>query len=438
MISCQWKFVVLYGVVLFCFWGSILAQGSQDSYIGQAFRATDPFRVLPNIRGAQDIWIRPRSGEDITVHVIGERNGMYMMKIYQNGLPRKGQFLIDKDWAEKTFQLRVVDFFRYLEKELDSSTRSPSQTDCPQPIDFVERQSDSTPVAPPFQSGAPIQLVSPSYRYQGPNPRDLKFHPGCEILAQPILEDDFVGLRHCLAKLRRIVVAGGESSDHRDNILCNLYSKLNPVEQKFAAYTFTAALEAGIIASSKRNNSPPVPPPKYQELAYVMKVIQNRTKSIQREFKGSDYNELDIVLATSQFSPYNPRIFARYVEQGFWRAEVPPGFQVGLDHAVKAFIALQNDNNFSPRPQVDMVDHFYSPKSMDPPGRVPDFASAKQNCYLKNFFFQGIAPALPRSEGESGYDYAHQFYYNCNANKKRVSFGGRDLFPNNFRTACGS
>lgn len=83
-----------------------------------------------------------------------------------------------------------------------------------------------------------------------------------------------------------------KTSESAYNNISKLYS-LPPAEQKFMAMVLTMYGEARGTRPAEEN------------MAMVMKVVENRTRVAQEQCTGA--NELDVVLQSSQFSMFNPR-----------------------------------------------------------------------------------------------------------------------------------
>lgn len=109
-----------------------------------------------------------------------------------------------------------------------------------------------------------------------------------------------------------------------------------------------------------------------EEHRLIMSVIRNR--AIERELTVSE-----VCLQPRQFSWWNrygsqptvSTIQAEYVK-------IPASFIAGLTNAIEAACWFKN------------VNHFYSPKSMRPVGRVPAWAKNQQNYQTQNFKFYNI------------------------------------------------
>ena len=163
-------------------------------------------------------------------------------------------------------------------------------------------------------------------------PRDLDPADPCSVLDSGHGNPDlfmscFEGIRQKL----NLTTAG--TAYHN---LSRLYS-LPPAEQKFMAMILTMFGEA-------RGTTPPE-----ENMAAVMKVIENRTRYAQERSPGS--TELDVVLQSSQFSMYNPR-------DPNWRAAITASSE-DLSNAIKVY-AYRN-STYRCQQVKDNVFHYHAP-----------------------------------------------------------------------------
>ncbi len=191
------------------------------------------------------------------------------------------------------------------------------------------------------------------------------YRPGCQALGveggptrahREQLKECLQSIKQAVAKVSRNNAQGLD----RTKWMCHVMSLLNPLEQEFAGMIFTAGIEAGKVATNSHTSEPG-----WQETMFVQKVIQNRTRQLQKD-KGRQYNALDVALSHMQFSMYNKNEFHK------WRDHLEPKSNQGkaeFDKAIEGFIALnERPEMLQPRPQVDRMDSYFSPYGMLLPG----------------------------------------------------------------------
>lgn len=193
-----------------------------------------------------------------------------------------------------------------------------------------------------------------------PGTETLHWIEGCSVLQGGVGTGDTELLKICLANMRATITKDTTDEQGRVSrilVFENLYRKLNPVEQRFAAMIFTAAGEAGSLT------------PPNEEMEAIMKVLDNRKK--QANQKGAeDANVLDMALQSYQFSFYNQE---RNAANEPWRRlmlranlfEHPH-----IERAINAYISYENGSDFQPTEQADKMTHYYS-TILDPPSVMP-------------------------------------------------------------------
>ncbi len=189
-------------------------------------------------------------------------------------------------------------------------------------------------------------------------PRKDGYLPGCQALAVaggPGAEHE-AQLQECLASIKTAVASVSRKNGAIDRAkwMCNVMAQLNPQEQDFAGLIFTSAVEAGIVAVDKNTGEP-----KYKETAFVMKVMQNRTRQLKADL-GGQYNALDVALAHKQFSMYNSGEFNKF--RSYFEPESTSS-KGQFDAAIKGYLALQKDL-IEPKPLVDNMDMYFNPNGM--------------------------------------------------------------------------
>lgn len=265
----------------------------------------------------------------------------YMGTAYSNGMPlmmgnRPQEFFVPQDQMNRMHSSTIQDM-------LGSINRS-NRTVGHQHDDDCEHESKE-----PYPEVEAEQVAVP---------RKDGYLPGCQALAVtggPGAEHESQ-LQECLQSIKEAVasVSRKNGSINRELWMCNVMAQLNPQEQEFAGLIFTSAVEAGVISTDPNTGEP-----KYKETAFVMKVMQNRTRQIQKDL-GNQYNALDVALAHKQFSMYNSGEFNKF------RSYFEPGSNSSKDEydaAIKGYLALQKDL-IQPKPLVDNMDMYFNPNGM--------------------------------------------------------------------------
>jgi hypothetical protein len=161
-------------------------------------------------------------------------------------------------------------------------------------------------------------------------PYEGEYIPGCESLAEKKMKKEHKEqLTLCVQNIRRIIAPSSARDSNgvinRDKVFDNMFKKLNPEEQKFAAKMFTSIGEA----EGQKNLA---------DTMSIMKVLQNRARLARERENDKKYNELDVALAKWQFSMYNP------AEPG-WKSILDPGVSLNsssVEMSLDAMIALDN------------------------------------------------------------------------------------------------
>lgn len=167
--------------------------------------------------------------------------------------------------------------------------------------------------------------------------------PHCKVLARDVSYQDKEELGKCLQSIKDVVIAGNKRRDgtliNRSSIFTNLFLKLNPKEQEFAALTLTAFGEAGIL-------TPPL-----EEMVAVMKVVRNR-RDYARKYGHETATDLDAALQPWQFSMYNNN-------DHNWKTALSCSSKCKYTRtSVEAFIKFKN-SSYKPPSDIDNVYHYH-------------------------------------------------------------------------------
>jgi len=173
-------------------------------------------------------------------------------------------------------------------------------------------------------------------------PSGTKWIKGCEALGTKLSSSSEEKLALCMANIKKIVIEGAGKSPNmnRDVVFKNLYSKLNAKEQEFAAMTFTANGEAGVLA------------PPLEEMVMIMKVLNNR-KNYAINNGYPDANELDAALQPWQFSMWNKN------EKNWQNVLNDSAHSPNTRHSISAYIRYQNSTYESNAP-VNKMYHYHT------------------------------------------------------------------------------
>ena len=201
---------------------------------------------------------------------------------------------------------------------------------------------------------------------------------GCQILADGFDSSEITLGKNCLINLRAAILDGTEDEQGRISrtaVFENLYRKLNPVEQRFAAMVFTSSLESGSLTTSSGN---------LEELMSIMKVLDNRAE-YARNNGAENANSLDAALQSYQFSAFNRVRGAPQNEH--WRSlmiRANINDHPHIDNALNAY-AQYSEASFTPENVSDDIYHYYS-TILDPPravGRAPAWRDSSREVDLR-------------------------------------------------------
>lgn len=158
---------------------------------------------------------------------------------------------------------------------------------------------------------------------------------GCQVLDRDYITRDMQqDLITCAKSIKAAIKQGGTD---RTNLFKNLYKKLNPKEQVFAAHIFTSIGEARGEGNAER--------------VMVMKVLNNRARHAkERGFR--NVNELDIALQYKQFSMYNDN-------DPNWRTTLLGDGLSNVNKAVNSFIIYKN-TEFPDEHPVHEIYHYHT------------------------------------------------------------------------------
>ena len=209
---------------------------------------------------------------------------------------------------------------------------------------------DSVRYTQEITSGRATRAVSPKpecRHYAPSNYTPLKNDNGmdqCKILSEDIGKESFSKLAVCLGAIKNKVISGNKNTNgslNREKVFKAMYTNLTPAEQRFAALIFTAYGETRGISPVEEN------------MAGVMKVIENRTRNVKQRTGRNDVNELDIALAPWQFSTFN-------AHDPNWRKAInSPIMDISNSKAIDAFIELRG-KSFMPMPGAEEIYHFHT------------------------------------------------------------------------------
>lgn len=193
--------------------------------------------------------LRPKN-QPTLIRKISESNGVMKVEVFQeNGKPVSKKLSISTKWLARGTTSQGLDKFIVDPNPIVQNINP----DC---------EEEKTPVVPATES--------------------------CKVLSSG--DQDIEKHMECFASIQERLEFNNPTTSYKS--LSKLYT-LSPEEQKFMACILTMYGEARGLD------------PVEQQMAAVMKVVENRTKYAQNEY--SDANELDVVLQNSQFSMFNPR-----------------------------------------------------------------------------------------------------------------------------------
>lgn len=173
---------------------------------------------------------------------------------------------------------------------------------------------------------------------------------GCQVLAKELTKASKEQLKLCLVNIKRSIIANTKDENglvSRTKVFENLYRKLNPVEQRYAAMVYTAAGEAGVLT------------PPNEELEGIMKILDNR-KAYATKRGYSQANVLDVALQPWQFSFYNRE---KKPEREAWRRVIlkaNPDEHPQIDDAIDAYISYQAGSSFDPAEEAEQIYHYHT------------------------------------------------------------------------------
>jgi hypothetical protein len=337
-----------------------------------------PATFLPNRSGADPVTFKNGDGKEYRVKVLEQRGGMFLTKVYKNGIELPGTYLISKKWAFRSLNFDAAEYAAKINEAVRRDTSDPASVRANEFCDPVEK-----PEPPPLI----VEDLREDPEFQQPESPSAD---SCFALDVASLPDGSEGkLTECFGSIKERLTEGARRDDgtlDRDKLFCNLYGKLSPKEQEFAALMLTSISETGVIVGSRNTESP-----KFQESMFVMQVIQNRTRAAGEQYPGRGFNQLDVMLSRSQFSGFNRRIFYR---DKHWQMFEPnnPIYNNHVRQSVRAFIALKSTpEKLQPRPQVEMIDSYFNPWGMRPRGSSPLWAKpGNGNQMITGLNFDGV------------------------------------------------
>lgn len=187
--------------------------------------------------------------------------------------------------------------------------------------------SGSNPYLTDSMNGADGGPDVPMTEYNGD-----QYISGCEVLAsEKLSEADKESLQKCISNIRyKIAPTAGrggliKTPEGHQQLLKNMFARLNPKEQVFAAKVFTSIGET----ESLKNTA---------DYMGVMKVLENRARLARQRSKDGVYNELDVALAHKQFSMYN-------YDDPVWKRIFDPNQRLSGDTTNKVLDALITMDN---------------------------------------------------------------------------------------------
>lgn len=309
-----------------------LASSYAQELTGINFETVRSFEGL-DVKSGRTVKFTAR--ESRTVVITGENNWAYRVKVFDGGVDLGREYFVAKKWARRALNIQAALYANKMNESL-KNTGSPPKTQCCDPNTF-DNHDNSLSI---FEELTP-QGKSNLSQTQG------NWRAGCSVLSneRALSSAHQERLEECIDSIQNSITKDARNKNgslNRSLVFKNLYKKLNPVEQRFAALVFTAQGEAEIITRGK--------PPQIQEMSSVMKVVENR--KIASSQKNRDFNELDIALDPMQFSMYN-------ANDPSWKRVLDPGRSDSYTNAVAAYIQFVNAD-FQPRPDIDRVYHYHA------------------------------------------------------------------------------
>lgn len=308
------------------------SQAHSHSVIGIDFETVRTFEGL-NVKTGRNVTFAPHSYR--TVRIVGENKWAYRVKVFDRGQDRGEEYFVAKKWGRRALNIQAALHAAKINETLRNAGKAPEEDCCDQNVFH-----DPTEPVTIFESMRPVARPSVE-QVQG------NWKAGCGVLANEsqLTNVHQKELEKCILSIQHAIVQGARNRNgslNRAAVFRNLYRKLNPSEQKFAAMIFTAQGEAQIITRGQ--------PPQLQEMSSVMKVVENRMNASNR--KGRTFNQLDVVLDPMQFSMYN-------ANDQSWRRVLDPGRSESYSNAVGAYLQFLKAD-FQPKPDIDRVYHYHA------------------------------------------------------------------------------
>jgi hypothetical protein len=291
---------------------------------------------VQNPRTSRQRVIAPKRNR--VVKILGEKQGWaYVVRIFDNGKPVGGDYLVAKKWARKALNIQAALHAVRINDEVRNALQPPVA-----PCELAEEEIQrvrAEELAPTIVDEPPVVVDRGTWK------------PGCEVLSKgkSLTEGaDTSSLLQCVRSIQLSITNGGRVS-RRAILFRNMYKNLNPEEQRFAAMIFTAQGEASILANQST--------PHLNELMVVMKTLENRKNDSnanrnRRARRKAPFNELDVALDHMQYSMYN-------ANDSNWKRVLLRESGRDFSNAVTAFIQYQTAN-FQPKPEVEDVRHYHA------------------------------------------------------------------------------
>lgn len=325
------KNVKIITIAAFAFF-AFLCNSYAHSVIGIDFETVRSFEGL-NIRTGRNIQFAPHDYR--TVKITGENKWAYKIRVFDRGIDRGEEYFVAKKWARRALNIQAAMHAAQMNDSLRNAGRVP-EPDC---CDSNVYDDPSKPVTI-FEEVRPV-----------PRPTNLQvqgnWKAGCGVLSneRALSSTHHESLERCILSIQHAITQGARNRNgslNRSAVFRNLYKKLNPAEQRFAAMVFTAQGEAQVITRGR--------PPQIQEMSSVMKVVENRKRASND--RGGNFNELDVALDPMQFSMYN-------ANDPSWKRVLDPGRSDSYANAVAAYVQFVKAD-FQPKPDIDRVYHYHA------------------------------------------------------------------------------
>lgn len=322
---------VRFGLFLFIILAAF-SQAFSHSIIGIDFETVRSFDGL-NVKTGRTVQFAPHAYR--TVRIVGENKWAYRVRVFDRGIDRGEEYFVAKKWGRRALNIQAAQHAAQINETLRSAGRVPGPDCCDENIFHDPSKPSSI-----FEQTRPVPR--PSLEQQQGN-----WKAGCGVLANEsqLTNAHQQTLERCILSIQHAIVQGARNANgslNRAAVFRNLYRKLNPMEQKFAAMIFTAQGEAQIITRGR--------PPQLQEMSSVMKVVENRMNASNQ--RGRQFNQLDVVLDPMQFSMYN-------ANDQSWRRVLDPGRSDSYSNAVGAYLQFLKAD-FQPKPDIDRVYHYHA------------------------------------------------------------------------------